>query len=208
MPKRPSPWQRHVQRWKNCQQCNLCQYRKQVVLGKGQLPCDVLLLGEGPGESEDVIGVPFIGPAGKLLQSQVDEACRRAEWTPRMAFTNLVCCVPKDETYNKTGEPNREQIEACSERLSEFVAMAQPSTIVCVGALAKKHIIGQAQFGDCEWLGDRLMRFIDIHHPAGIMRANLASRGLMSQQCVVKMTEEFEELKEVLVNASSHKAQD
>ncbi len=64
-------WASHVEKWKSCTLCNLCDHRKHPALYKGSLPCDVLLIGEGPGTSEDVFGKPFVGPSGLMLDDQL-----------------------------------------------------------------------------------------------------------------------------------------
>lgn len=62
-----SLYQRHVESWKNCTRCPAHLHRKHTALVRGSLPCDVLFVGEAPGESEDVLGKPFVGPAGHLF---------------------------------------------------------------------------------------------------------------------------------------------
>lgn len=193
-----SPFTKHVQRWTGCAECKLCDGRRHMVFARGQLPCDVLLVGEAPGASEDVLGAPFVGPAGHLLDRIVAEA---TDGLPpyRIAFTNLVCCYPAEEKAAGVNEPPKEAIKACAPRLKEFVRLARPRLIVCVGTLAKKHITGQAQFSirkdnSLEWLHGKPLEFVEIVHPAFILRANIAQRGLLIQRCVVRIRSALEEL--------------
>ena len=58
-----------VEKWKDCRDCYLCETRNRIVFARGTIPADVLFLGEAPGESENVTGVPFDGPAGNLLDA-------------------------------------------------------------------------------------------------------------------------------------------
>ncbi len=181
-----TPWQRHQAKWLQCQRCELCHGRKHVVLCRGELPCAVLFAGEGPGESEDVMGRPFCGPAGQLLDAIVKESLAAAG-APDLscAFTNLVACIPRDEVDRKADEPPPEAVDACAPRLAELVAMAKPQLIVCVGGLAKDELMSaRGKRGTLrDWSGE----LVDVVHPAAILRANPAQRGLMVRRCVARL---------------------
>src|SRR5688572_27705229 len=69
-----SPWQEHKQRWQGGCGHVMCSRALNVVLARGDLPCDVLFIGEAPGDSEDVTGNPFTGPAGSLLDDIITQA--------------------------------------------------------------------------------------------------------------------------------------
>ncbi len=131
-----SKYQIHATKWKECVRCDLHHCRDRVVLTRGQIPCEVLFIGEAPGSSENVLGVPFIGPAGKLLD-QLIESAQLDHRDVRIAFTNLVACVPK-ENGQKIGEPAKEWIQACAPRLIDFVSLCKPKAIIYVGKLAAK----------------------------------------------------------------------
>jgi uracil-DNA glycosylase len=96
-----TPFQLHVNRWGDCQQCELHRVRHKVVLARGRVPCDVLFIGEAPGASEDVLGLPFVGPAGHMLDYIIERSIgehnelRKEKGLPglRVAMTNLVCCM-------------------------------------------------------------------------------------------------------------------
>lgn len=168
-----TPYQRFVTRWKDCDRCELCTQRHRIVLARGHVPCNLLLIGEAPGPSEDVLGKPFVGPAGKLLDAILANALEHTRGV-RVGITNLVCCFPAEA---KKSEPPAEAIKACVPRLNEFVKLCQPRVIIAVGSLAKK------------WL-PRVLRDFDgpvlgMKHPAAILRANVASRGLDIQRCEV-----------------------
>lgn len=183
-----TPYQQHKQRWSNCHECPLCETRRHVVLARGTIPCDVLFIGEAPGESEDVLGKPFVGPAGQLLDRIIESAWESVFLEVRpatFAFTNLVACIPLGEDRRKVSEPTKEWIEACRERLVEFVEICDPKLVVGVGALAKKNIPSTV-------LNDR--KFVDLIHPAAILRMNVAQQGLAAQRCVVTLTDALEEL--------------
>jgi uracil-DNA glycosylase len=187
----------HVQTWQDCTACDLHERRKRVVFNRGSIPCDFMFLGEAPGPSEDVIGKPFVGPAGKLLDDIV------ADSIPphiRCTFTNLVCCIPLNENSTKFEEPPKEAVKACRPRLIEFVRIAKPKVIVLVGACAKKYVTGQAEFCTEEedmcppWIGrNQFIQFVEIVHPAAILRANVASQGLAIQRCKVRLANAVQE---------------
>lgn len=204
-----TPYQLHVQTWKDCEACPLSQKRNRIVLCRGKLPCDVLFIGEATGESENVAGQPFVGPAGALLDQIVErslyhENLRRSieqdgEGNPtpypavRVAFTNLVCCIPRDDDGRKLAEPDGDEIEACSPRLIEFVSIVSPKLIVCVGALSTKWV-GE----DARGLKHRI-RFheeiptVSITHPAAILRAPYVQKGAMIQRSIVILSQAVEE---------------
>lgn len=186
-----TPFQKHVKQWSNCQLCDLCEKRDKVVLCRGKLPCDVLFVGEAPGPSEDAIGLPFVGPAGHLLDEMINDACySQMESVPyilRMAFTNLVACIPKDENNQKFLEPPEYAIDACSPRLEEIIRLANPKLIVLVGKLAKKHIAGYR-------MPDSVDRAVEIIHPAAILRADVAQRSLAIKRTIVTLADAFTKL--------------
>lgn len=173
------------------------------MLARGQIPCDVLFIGEAPGVSEDLLGQPFIGPAGKLLDQQIAEALENVPGLElRICFTNLICCIPKEDG-KKVGEPSKDSVEACKGRLREFVHLCKPRLVVLVGDHAKKYIAGQADFSysdddlDLPWLDGDLLRFECITHPAAILRAREKDQvrvELMYNRVVVILESVFREL--------------
>lgn len=133
-------YQRHRKKWIDCKRCDLCESRTKVVLGPqkhGRIPAPILFIGEAPGASEDVIGYPFIGPAGKLLDIIIERAI---DGQHDYAMTNLIACIPKDDEGKKTKEPPDYAIKECQPRLIEFINMCSPDLIVCVGKLATKYV--------------------------------------------------------------------
>lgn len=185
-----TPFQQHIGKWKNCTACPLHIGRTKVVMSRGKLPCDLLFIGEGPGKSEDLLGYPFVGPAGALLDSIIDQAVRPFSSGDkpllRIAFTNLVCCIPLKEDGNKAEQPEAVAIRSCSPRLSEFVKIAAPKIIVCVGKLAS------------DWLGSNRYRGrpdinpsipqVAIVHPSAILHMNVAMRSFAIRKASVTIT--------------------
>lgn len=204
-----TPLQQHVAKWKQgCGSC-LCDRASRVVIGRGAIPCDLLFVGEAPGESEDTIGIPFCGPAGQLLDRVIrkalamkdwcatcyklkqykiieacaDETCERGHKETRPithALTNLVGCIPRDG--NDKGEPPADAIKQCSPRLVEFMQLAKPKIIVAVGKHAATWI---PMLTTKKFIGYR--ELVEITHPAAILRAPMASQSIAEQRCVVKI---------------------
>ena len=165
-----TPWNTHREDWKGCTLCGLCETRTRVVLYRGKLPCHVLFVGEAPGASEDVRGVPFDGPAGRLLDDVVRKAlCGSGVKT---GFTNLVGCMPPGG-----GPPESGSIEACSPRLQEIYRMAAPVMLVTVGDLAERWVPTMLNLS-------RVRAVATIAHPAAILRADVTRRSLMIRQSV------------------------
>lgn len=176
----------HRKKWNDCQLCSLCLTRKFVVLARGDLTTDLLLVGEAPGDSEDTNGQPFYGPAGNLLNKIVAKAKRGRDI--KFAYTNLVACVPQLRLLpngQKTLEPSLESIVACKPRLDEFYGIAKPRAVVCVGKLARKHM---------ESYNDGMMPFAEIIHPAAVLRADISQQSLLVQNSVVTISDIIEEL--------------
>lgn len=194
-------FQLHKQRWGDCTDCPLCEGRQQVVLFRGSVPCDVLFVGEAPGQSEDVIGTPFVGPAGHLLDEIVKSAMPvdpdndgevpQTKIDLRLGYTNLIACLPLDETGSKVKEPPEESIKKCSDRLLEIVGICRPKLIVSVGKLPEKWL-KKILFNDPE--SDLSANTVTIVHPAAILRAEVAQQTLLVRQAVVTLADAFGEL--------------
>lgn len=210
-----TPWQKHVESWSSCQRCDLCHGRDKVCLARGSLPCDVLFVGEAPGDSEDTLGRPFVGPAGKKLDAMIAQALNQCGescdsggqnpdgswidvWRPaelRLAFTNLVGCFPKEQKRDGNGEPEPEHIQVCAPRLDQLVRMAKPKLIVCVGGLAESWIMG-TKGGKRHLLPWYDGKLVAVTHPAHILRSNSAHQSLMVKRVVMNLVDAFEGLRD------------
>lgn len=193
-----SLFQQHCERWKDGCGASICDGARKCFC-RGKIPCDVLFAGQGPGESENAIGQPFIGPAGHLLDKLIqqtfpghwDVIADKRVWIPhlRIAYANIVCCIPRDEVGKET-EPDDDSILACQPRLVEFVEIAKPKIIICVGAMAR------------DWLATgythsapipRSIPRVDITHPGAILKSNITMKGIMSQRVMVSLSNAVEE---------------
>jgi DNA polymerase len=179
-----SKWTRHRDKWKNCKLCELCKTRNRVVLLRGKIPCDILFIGEAPGTGENSLGRPFVGPAGKLLDTMISDAGLDSF---RLAFTNLVACIPIDD--GNKGEPQQEHIEACGDRLREIYQITKPDAVVRVGKLATKWVLKAIDMSRLT----STTQHVSIIHPAAILRADVTQKGLAIQQTVVRLRNLAEE---------------
>ena len=112
-----------------CMRCGLCQGRHNVVFGVGNPKAKVLFVGEGPGENEDLQGEPFVGRAGKLLDTMLDAVDLSRERNVYIA--NIVKCRPPQNR-----DPLPEEQEACIGWLRNQFAIMRPNIIVCLGRIA------------------------------------------------------------------------
>ena len=116
-----------------CKRCALCANRRNVVPGTGVLNPLVLVIGEGPGEEEDKEGLPFVGPAGQLLDKML--AAISLSRTKNCYIANIVKCRPP---MNRTPLP--EEAEACRPFLDAQIAALKPRAILCAGSTAVKNL--------------------------------------------------------------------
>lgn len=180
-------WTDHVARWKDCTACPLHRQRDRICLARGQVPCDVLFVGEAPGASEDALGLPFVGPAGRLLDAIIASTFRGPEQqTVRIAMTNLVACFPREAKGRGDNEPEVSEILKCRPRLEEFIDLAYPKLVVRVGSLAADWVEHDA-YGRV-----RGAAVVDIVHPAAILRMPLAQKQMAVQRCVVQLRNALE----------------
>jgi DNA polymerase len=193
-----SPWQLHVKKWSNCTLCEYAKRRTKVALCRGKLPCDILFIGEAPGPSEDVFGLPFYGPAGNLLDTIIEKAIPKKY---SHALTNLVACIPLSEDHEKFSEPDDECVKLCSPRLKEIANMANPQLVVCVGSCARDWLDPKRRSHIplySRWLSKREGKDVEIPnvhivHPAAIIRSNVAMQGFAIQKCIVTIATAVED---------------
>jgi len=126
-----------------CTACDLYRNATQVVFGEGPASARMLLVGEQPGDREDLIGRPFVGPAGRLL----DEALEQAGIDRTTVYvTNAV----KHFRFEPRGKrrihqkPNTTQVVACRQWLAAELTLVEPGTVVCLGVTAATAVFGRA----------------------------------------------------------------
>lgn len=124
----------------NCRDCGLCERRTNVVFGEGDPASPLMLIGEGPGDTEDKTGRPFVGKAGQLL----DKALRDAGTSRQQVYiANTVKCRAADWSSGRpmNRPPTDEEAEACRKWLFRQIEIIKPKVILCVGAPSAKNLI-------------------------------------------------------------------
>jgi uracil-DNA glycosylase family protein len=159
---------------KDCKACDLWKRGTQTVFGEGGSHAKVMLVGEQPGNQEDLEGKPFVGPAGKLLDTAlvaagidrakvyVTNAVKHFKWEPR----------GKRRIHKK---PNTAEVAACRPWLDGEIAALQPKVIVCLGATAAQVLLGR-DFRVTQHRGEFLKSPLAPYlmatvHPSSILRA-------------------------------------
>ena len=131
---------RLVRRIRLCRRCGLWKTRKLSVPGRGDVPADVLMIGEGPGRSENVRGLAFIGPTKRILDAAVQAAAVLAGWRaclPRLFYANTVCCRPCDGKRGPNRSPTPEEAWACQQHLEAIHRAVRPKRVVLLGEVPK-----------------------------------------------------------------------
>jgi uracil-DNA glycosylase len=159
---------------RGCTACELHSRGTQTVFGEGAAHARVVMVGEQPGNDEDLAGRPFVGPAGKLL----DKALERAGIDRRQVYVTNVVKHFKWEPRGKRrihAKPNAGEIRACLPWLEAELALVRPEVVVCLGATAAQALLGSSfkvsrQRG--EFVVSRLApRVMATVHPSSILRA-------------------------------------
>lgn len=150
----------------SCTRCGLCETRHNVVFGTGNENADILFVGEGPGEQEDLTGLPFVGPAGKLLDDML--AIIDLDRNTNCYICNIVKCRPP---HNR--DPLETEQESCIGYLRNQVALVKPKVIVCLGRIAAKKLIDPdyritRQHGT--WTERAGAWMTAIYHPSALLR--------------------------------------
>ncbi len=159
-------WNELLQQCLRCTRCSLCQTRHNVVFGVGNMDADVLFIGEGPGEQEDLKGEPFVGPAGKLLD---DMLCIIDLYRKENCYiANIVKCRPP---HNR--DPLETEQEACFGYLQAQIELIRPKIIVCLGRIAAQKIIREdfritREHGT--WTEKDGVWYTAIYHPSALLR--------------------------------------
>lgn len=127
-------WDKLETACKDCNKCALCETRNNVVFGVGNKNSNILFIGEGPGENEDLQGEPFVGKGGKLLDKML--AAVDLSRDKNIYIANIVKCRPP-----KNRDPLLEEQEACIDWLRNQVLLIKPKIIVCLGRIAAMKIM-------------------------------------------------------------------
>ena len=158
-------WEQLKQTCNSCTRCALCDTRQHVVFGVGDEQADILFIGEGPGEQEDLKGEPFVGAAGKLLDDMLSIIDLDRI---KCYIANIVKCRPP---HNR--DPLETEQDACIGYLRNQVALIKPKVIVCLGRIAAKRIIREDYRITREhgtWVEKNGVWMTAIYHPSALLR--------------------------------------
>lgn len=149
-----------------CRRCELCTDRTHVVFGQGVQTAEVLFVGEGPGQSEDEQGLPFVGRSGQLLDKYLFAI--DLDRSKNCYIANIVKCRPP---HNR--DPLETEQDACIGYLRNQVALVKPKIIVCLGRIAAKRLIDAdyritRQHG--QWVERNGVWMTAIYHPSALLR--------------------------------------
>lgn len=148
-----------------CRECPLWETRTNLVFGVGNPDAEVMFIGEGPGEQEDLQGEPFVGKAGKLL----DDMLKMIDLDRSKVYIgNIVKCRPP-----KNRDPLATEQEACRHWLDEQLGIIDPKIIICLGRIAATAIIREdfkitREHG--QWFDVNGRMCMAIYHPAALLR--------------------------------------
>lgn len=149
----------------SCMKCSLGKTRTNLVFGVGNEQAKLMFVGEGPGEQEDLQGVPFVGRAGKLLDDMLAMFDLSRE---DVYIANIVKCRPP-----KNRDPLPDEQDACYPWLERQIGIIRPSLLVCLGRIAAMRLIDPRyritqQHG--QWVSKDGMEMTAIYHPAALLR--------------------------------------
>lgn len=151
---------------RSCRNCRLAQTRTNVVFGVGNREAEVLFVGEGPGENEDLQGEPFVGRAGKLLDDMLEliDLSRRSN----IYIGNIVKCRPPQNR-----DPQPDERSACMGWLTSQMELIRPKIVVCLGRIAAGVLIREdfritKEHG--QWFEKDGVLYTAIYHPAALLR--------------------------------------
>jgi uracil-DNA glycosylase family protein len=162
-----------------CRECPIGEIATQSVIGEGQLKARLMLVGEQPGDQEDLQGQPFIGPAGKLLSRALEAAGIPRDQT----FVSNAVKHFKFELRGKRRihkSPAVREIAACHHWLEDEIALVQPAALVALGATAARSLLGRAvpvTANRGQWLPreDGLQVLVTLH-PSALLRVDPEDR--------------------------------
>jgi len=172
-----SAWMDLKERVNKCTDCKLCETRNNTVFGQGNAESGVVLIGEGPGEDEDMQGLAFVGKAGQLL-TQILEAGKISR--EDVFIMNIVKCRPPDNRV-----PTTEEMVKCNQHLESQLALLRPRIVVCLGNTPMRWIL-QTTEGITKmrgkWFDWRGAKLMPMFHPSYLLRNQSRAEGSPKHQ--------------------------
>ena len=162
-----SAWNELKERVKDCKKCGLCETRHNTVFGEGpEINCKVVIVGEAPGEDEDMSGKPFVGKAGQLLTGILENGGGIKRNSVYIA--NVIKCRPPDNR-----EPNTNEMMSCNEYLEAQLLLLHPQIIVTMGNISTQWLLKSTQGITKlrgQWLAWRGIKLLPMFHPSYLLR--------------------------------------
>lgn len=158
-------WESLEKQCNSCYNCGLCHTRNNVVFGVGRRDADIVFVGEGPGEQEDIQGEPFVGAAGQLLDNMLSIIDLNRE---NCYICNIVKCRPP---LNR--DPGDDEQDACFGYLINQLQLIQPKIIVCLGRVAARKLISPEYRITREhgtWICKDGVWMTSLFHPSALLR--------------------------------------
>ena len=158
-------WTELKQACAQCRRCGLGETRHHLVFGDGAEDARIMLIGEGPGEQEDLQGLPFVGPAGKLLDDMLEMIYLDRT---KVYIANIVKCRPPNNR-----DPQPDEQDACIGYLENQIRLVSPEIIVCLGRIAAARMIHDNFKITKEhglWFEYHGIKITSIFHPAALLR--------------------------------------
>lgn len=170
---------------KRCKKCELWKFRNNAVPGEGPVEAKIIILGQAPGVQEDKTGRPFIGPAGKLLNSLLNMAGLKRE---EVFITSPLKCLPQPPINRK---PKKNEIEACLPWLKNQIEIVNPDFFILLGEVAFSVFFPDKKLKDFrgKCIEKNNKKFFVTYHPAA---------GLRFPRIRKILEEDFKKLKELL----------
>jgi DNA polymerase len=173
-----------------CTKCGLCQTRTQTVFGVGDQQAKWLFVGEGPGRNEDAQGLPFVGPAGKLLDNMM--AAMGLKRGVNTYIANIVKCRPTDAN-RRDRPPAPEEANACMPYLQRQIELINPTVIVALGKTAALSLLQLDPATPVSKLRGTVHRYADrplivTYHPAYLLRTPGDKRKTWADLCLAMQT--------------------
>lgn len=150
---------------RSCHKCRLHHSRTNLVFGVGKPDADIMFIGEGPGEQEDLLGEPFVGPAGKFLDEMLSIIDLDRS---KVYIANIVKCRPP---MNR--DPVDDEQDACIGYLREQIRLINPKIVVCLGRIAAKRIMDpnfKITVSHGDWMCIDGVWHMAMYHPSALLR--------------------------------------
>jgi len=159
-------WDGLLETCQACMRCELGKGRHNMVFGDGNKQADIMFVGEGPGEQEDLQGLPFVGPAGKLLDDMLEMIDLDRT---KVYIANIVKCRPPGNR-----DPKDTEQAACMQWLERQILLVNPKIIVCLGRIAAQQMMHNPNFRITKehglWYIIEGRHIMATFHPSALLR--------------------------------------